>query len=140
MAILEDVHIQVALDIAAGAVVAGCVSGEVVLFLWHSSASAFSASEAAEWRVLLLSEGQDSAELPQVPSGFVCAMRLRQHQADMLQWLGGRVSKAISPKRKIQTLNLTWNPQNSILFEEITGKKTSSRSDFRCVPVICWGL
>ena len=41
----------------------------------------------------------------------------------MLQCLGGRVSKAISPKRKIQTLNLTWNPQNSILFEEITGKK-----------------
>jgi hypothetical protein len=41
----------------------------------------------------------------------------------MLQWLGVRVSKAISPKRKIQTLNLTWNPQNSILFEEITGKK-----------------
>eukprot|EP00435_Cladocopium_sp_Y103_P066023 s768_g28.t1 len=75
---------QVAMDIAAGAVVAGCISGEVVLFLWRSSSSAFSASEAAEWRVqLLLSEAQDSAELPQVPSGFVCAMRLRQHQVQI---------------------------------------------------------
>ena len=79
---------QVAMDIAAGAVVAGCVSGEVVLFLWHSEGpSPFSASEAAEWRVLLLSEGAEdgteAGELPGVPSGFVCAMRLRQHQADM---------------------------------------------------------
>ena len=99
MAILEDVHIQVAMDIAAGAVVAGCVSGEVVLFLWQSSASAFSASEAAEWRVLLLSEGQDSAELPQVPSGFVCAMRLRQHQACCNGWVGEYLKLSVQKER-----------------------------------------
>ena len=77
---------QIAVEVAAGAIAAGCVSGEVVLFLWQSSASEFTASEAAEWRVQsLLSESEASSQLPQLPKGFVCAVRMRQHQAENMK-------------------------------------------------------
>ncbi|CAE7369710.1 PAC1 [Symbiodinium natans] len=86
----------VALELAAGAVAAGCSSGEVVLFMWQREAQVPSPVELAEWKVqsLLLAaqEGQASqsregehTEPPELPPGFACSMRLRQHQACVTQ-------------------------------------------------------
>eukprot|EP00931_Biecheleriopsis_adriatica_P056156 TRINITY_DN33279_c0_g1_i1.p1 TRINITY_DN33279_c0_g1~~TRINITY_DN33279_c0_g1_i1.p1 ORF type:complete len:1382 (-),score=287.48 TRINITY_DN33279_c0_g1_i1:47-4192(-) len=72
---------------AARTVVAGCSSGEVVLFCWQTEPSEpLSASELAEWRLqtLMAADGKetlDSGTSPELSSGFVCRMRLRQHQA-----------------------------------------------------------
>lgn len=81
---------QIALETTVGALAAGCTSGEIAVFLWQSAPSNFTASEVAEWRVqMLLSQENESStaadhlDLPQLPSGFVCAMRLRQHQFEI---------------------------------------------------------
>ncbi|CAK9079900.1 Proteasome subunit alpha type-4-A [Durusdinium trenchii] len=78
----------VALAPMAAAVAAGTGGGEVLCFLWRPSWSKLTNSEAAEWRVqslLAKSESDDgSADCPAPTDlhtyGFVCAMRLRQHQ------------------------------------------------------------
>lgn len=79
---------QIAVETTVGALAAGCMSGEIAVFLWQSAPSNFTASEVAEWRVQMLLQGNQSSavdplDLPQLPRGFVCAMRLRQHQFEI---------------------------------------------------------
>ena len=83
----------VSVESSTGVVVAGCLSGEVIVFSWQTSSSNFTSSEAAEWHVQTLltkdleenpaASKSESADLPQLPSGFVCSMRLRQHQSQI---------------------------------------------------------
>ena len=102
----------VSLDLAAGAVVAGCSSGEVVLFMWQKEAQRPSPAEAAQWKVqsLLLAAqecgtggsgpGAHPPEPPELPAGFVCSMRLRQHEACVKQL------QIISDGRSFQILSV----------------------------------
>ena len=83
----ESAVTAVALDLEAGALVAGCSSGEVVLFVWQGDANTLTPAEAAEWKrqslVIATQEGKSASESepPDLPPGFACSMRLRQHQA-----------------------------------------------------------
>ncbi|CAE7808368.1 PAC1 [Symbiodinium sp. CCMP2456] len=100
----------VSLELAAGAVVAGCSSGEVVLFMWQNEAQRPSPAETAEWKVqsLLLAaqecgtggSGAQVPEPPELPAGFVCTMRLRQHEACVKQL------RIISDGRSFQILSV----------------------------------
>ena len=100
----------VSLELAAGAVVAGCSSGEVVLFMWQNEAQKPSPAETAEWKVqsLLLAaqecgtggSGAQVPEPPELPAGFVCSMRLRQHEACVKQL------QIISEGRSFQILSV----------------------------------
>ncbi|CAJ1373036.1 unnamed protein product [Effrenium voratum] len=78
----------VVLEPRVAAVAAGSCDGEVVVFLWQTTPQKMSDSEAAEWRVqMLLHASEEDAGVTQeakdLPCGFACAMRLRQHQASI---------------------------------------------------------
>jgi len=100
----------VSVESSTGVVVAGCLSGEVIVFSWQTSSSNFTSSEAAEWHVQTLltkdleenpgASKSESADLPQLPSGFVCSMRLRQHQSQisLLKLVHVATSECSAPK------------------------------------------
>ena len=79
------------LELVAGAVAAGSSSGEVVLFVWQTDQQTLTPTEAAAWKAQSLvlasqeSEAACESQVPELPAGFACSMRLHQHSASVVQ-------------------------------------------------------